>query len=155
MKAHPIRLCVTCEKQHDTGVENKLTGEFNRIDECIDCLMSRSSFKFETREITLDDLKPNMSYDEMQRELGETMIKIIHNSFNNVDLKKINEGNDLIEEWGCSAQITVQSAGITTAPDLCCNEVKILCKCGNEASSVIMGKEAWMGLCNKCQYGDV
>lgn len=34
------------------------------------------------------------------------------------------------------------------------NAMEIKCKCGNEASSVIMSKESYIGLCNKCQYGE-
>ncbi len=41
MQIKQIRLCVECGKQHDTGVENKSEGTFERIDKCIDCLMSK------------------------------------------------------------------------------------------------------------------
>lgn len=73
-----IRLCVECGKHHDTGVEDRITGTFDRIDKCIDCLMSKCSFKFEETQVTLDETK-NMTYDEMQRHLGETLLKLIQN----------------------------------------------------------------------------
>lgn len=69
MKAKLIRLCVDCGKQHDTGIENKITNDFERLDKCIDCLMSKCSFKFESDQINLDDLK---TYDEMKNKLSLT-----------------------------------------------------------------------------------
>lgn len=132
MKAKPIRLCVECGKQHDTGVENKLTGDFNRIGKCIDCLISKCSFKFESRQITLDDLQP-MTYDEMQVELGKTVCNVLQ------------------AEYGSTGPIGFANATMCDADG---NAMEIKCKCGNEASSVIMGKESYMGLCNKCQYGE-
>jgi len=75
-----IRLCVECGKRHDTGIENKITGEFNRIEKCIDCLMSKCSFKFETHQITLDDIEEK-TIDEMHTELGETLLDILRRNY--------------------------------------------------------------------------
>lgn len=133
MKEKPIRLCIECGKQHDTGVENKMTGEFNRIDKCIDCLMSKCSFKFETRQITLDDLEPKMTYAEMQLELGKTVLNVLQTEYDTPG--NIGFVNPTIHD----------SSG---------EEMDIRCKCGNEATSIIMGKESYLGLCNKCQYGE-
>ena len=132
MKEKPIRLCVECGKQHDTGVENKITGDFNRIDECIDCLMGKCSFNFESKQITLDDVN-HMTCDEMQFELVKTVCNILQ------------------EKYGYTSPIGFSNATMCDADG---NAMEIKCKCGNEASSVIMGKESYMGLCNKCQYGE-
>lgn len=131
MQAKPIRLCVECGKQHDTGIENTLTGEFNRIDKCINCLMSKCSFKFETRQITLDDLKP-MTYDEMQQELGETVLNVLQTEYGTT-------GNN-----GFASVTMHDSDG---------QEMDVKCKCGNTATSIMMGKESYLGLCNVCQFG--
>jgi hypothetical protein len=98
MKAKPIRLCIECGKQHDTGVENKLTGEFNRVDKCIYCLMSKCSFKFESRQITLDDLKP-MNYDQMQYEFGKIVCKILKAEYstNGIEDLQKTESQDIEE----------------------------------------------------------
>jgi hypothetical protein len=83
-----IRLCVECGKRHDTGIENKITGEFNRIEKCIDCLMSKCSFKFETHQITLDEVK-NKTIDEMHTELGETLLDILQRSYGSNEKKEL------------------------------------------------------------------
>lgn len=132
MKAKPIRLCVECGKQHDTGVENKLTGEFNRVEKCIDCLMSKFSFKFESRPITLGDVS-HLSYDEMQTQLGETVLNVLKT------------------KYGSSSPIEFANAKMCDSQN---NEMDIKCKCGNDATSVMMGRESYMGLCNKCQFGE-
>jgi hypothetical protein len=135
MEAKVIRFCVECGKQHDTGVENRMTGEFNRIEKCVDCLMSKCSFKFETRQITLQDLDEvaPKSYDEMQRELGETMLNILQT------------------EYGTTQKVGVGQCVMCDAEG---KEMDIKCKCGNDATSVMVGQHAYMGLCNTCQYGD-
>jgi hypothetical protein len=55
------------------------------------------------------------------------------------------------EEWGSSHPISFAKATLCDAEG---NDMQIKCKCGNEATSVVMGKESYMGLCNKCQYGE-
>lgn len=70
------RNCIECGKLHDTGVENRIEGTFERIDKCIDCLMSKCSFNFDSNQVNLDETK-EMSYEEMQRHLGETLLKLI------------------------------------------------------------------------------
>ena len=56
MKDKNIRICVECGKERDTGIENRLSVNFNRIDKCMDCLISKCSFKFATTRITLDEI---------------------------------------------------------------------------------------------------
>jgi len=131
IKAKPIRLCVECGKQHDTGVENKLTGEFNRIEKCIDCLMSKCSFNIDLRQIILDD-QP-MTYDEMQTKLGETVLNVLQT------------------EYGTTGNIGFSQGKMCDSEG---KEMDIKCKCGNDATSVMMGRESYMGLCNKCQFGE-
>jgi len=80
MEAKIIRLCVECRKQHDTGIENRLTGEFEPIEKCIDCLMSKCSFEFEKKQIRLDDVVP-VSYDQMQKQICESMLKIMKREY--------------------------------------------------------------------------
>lgn len=132
MKEKQIRLCLECGKQHNTGIEDRIEGTFEPVDTCIDCLMGKCSFKFESRQITLDDIAP-LSYDEMQTQLGETVLNVLQT------------------EYGSSSPIGCANAKIYDAKG---NEMDIKCKCGNDATSVIMGRDAYMGLCNKCQYGE-
>lgn len=80
MKAKQIRLCIECGKQHDTGVEDKTTGAFDRIDKCIDCLMSKCSFKFKEKQVTLENTE-QMTYDEMQEQLGKNMIELLRDKY--------------------------------------------------------------------------
>lgn len=53
MKIKKIRFCDGCGKQHDTGVDNRETGEFKPIETCIDCLMSKCKFEPITTQIHL------------------------------------------------------------------------------------------------------
>lgn len=76
ISARSVRHCVECVKQHDTVLENRLEGSFERVDKCIDCLLSKCSFKFEKRHISLEDIN-DLTYEEMQNELGKTLVKII------------------------------------------------------------------------------
>lgn len=55
MKAKPIRYCNECGKQHNTGVENMMTGHFDPLDKCVDCIMSKCSLKFQSEQITLEN----------------------------------------------------------------------------------------------------
>lgn len=133
MKAKVIRYCVTCNKEHDTGIENRITGEFNRIDECIDCLMSKCTFNFEHRQITLEDLEPKMTYEEMQINLGKMLLNVLQS------------------EYGTCRNVGFAQGKLCDAEG---NKMDIKCKCGNPATSVMMERESYMGLCNTCQYGD-
>lgn len=54
-------------------------------------------------------------------------------------------------EFGSSGPIAFASVTLRDSEG---KVMDIKCKCGNEASSVILGKEAYTGLCNKCQYGE-
>lgn len=53
IKEKKVRFCTECGKQHNTGIENRITGDFNHIDKYIDCLMSKCSFKLETTQFFL------------------------------------------------------------------------------------------------------
>lgn len=55
-KGKKVRFCIECGGQHDTGVENTLTGDFQQIDKCRDCLLSKCSFTLEKTHITLDEV---------------------------------------------------------------------------------------------------
>ncbi len=54
MQIKQIRLCVECGKQHDTGIENKKTGNFDKLNTCIDCLMRKCYFTPFTEQIYLE-----------------------------------------------------------------------------------------------------
>lgn len=58
------RFCIDCGKKHNTGVENKIEETFEPIDKCIDCLMSKCSFKFQDTQITLNETE-FVSHEEM------------------------------------------------------------------------------------------
>jgi hypothetical protein len=70
------RFCNQCGKEHNTCIEDRIVGTFEPIDTCIDCLMSKYSFKFEQKQITLEDTE-SLTYEDMHVELGKTIIGIL------------------------------------------------------------------------------
>lgn len=86
------RVCIQCGKNHNTGIEDRIEGTFEPVDTCIDCLMGKCSFNFEKQQVTLDETK-GMTFDEMQTELGETLIEILKKTYWNPS----NEIRDLPE----------------------------------------------------------
>lgn len=49
------RLCISCGKAHNTVIENTENGDIiEEIDKCIDCLMSKCSFKFDNTQTVLN-----------------------------------------------------------------------------------------------------
>lgn len=81
MKVVPVRHCVECGKQHNSGIEDRMEGTFEPIDTCIDCLMGKCSFKFEKEQIILSEDFHNTTPDEMQTELSKTLIEILQKTY--------------------------------------------------------------------------
>ena len=63
--------------------------------------------------------------------------------------KKIINGKEYILEWGSSIPVHFAKA---TPCDTEGNAIDVKCKCGKEATSIIMGKESFQWLCSKCMY---
>lgn len=80
MEAKHIRLCIECGKSHNTGIEDRMEGTFEPVDTCIDCLMGKCSFKFEDKQVTLDEAE-SMTYDEYHQKLGETMLEVLSKTY--------------------------------------------------------------------------
>lgn len=68
--------------------------------------------------------------------------------FSEEDLKFMQQGG-LISEFGSSGNVGFAQGRLCDE-----NGKDLLCGCGELASSVIMGSEAYKAMCNKCQYGE-
>lgn len=73
-------------------MELRIEGTFEPIETCIDCLMGKCSFNFDKAQVTLDDIE-HKTYEEIQTELGETLIDILKKTYWNPS----NEVRDLPE----------------------------------------------------------
>lgn len=66
-------------------------------------------------------------------------------NFNNIVDK------NLQSEWGSTNPIRVADSKLLDSNN---QEVEINCKCGTKAAAIFIGKEALMGICSNCQYGE-
>jgi hypothetical protein len=126
MKVKQIRLCLECHKEHDTCIENRMDGNFEIVDTCIDCLMGKCSFNFEEKQVTLEDIE-SMTYDEMQEELGKTVLGILK------------------AEYGSVRNLAFAECKMYNA-----DGEEVMCQCGKPAESAIMGQSSHIARCNDC-----
>lgn len=120
------RECKTCGKPHNSGIDNRETGEFTPIEECVDCLMGKCGFQPLEGPIVLSD-DVNMSIAEMQRKLGETECKVLQ------------------AEYGSVGNVNFADARLCNA-----DGEEILCKCGKPSGMAIIGRESYVARCNEC-----
>jgi len=67
-----------------------------------------------------------------------------------IDLSKIKHYH---AEYATTGNIRFPDTSSVKIYDADGNESVILCKCGKEATTIIMGKETFMGICSECQHG--
>lgn len=126
MEAKHIRLCVECGKVHNTGIEDRMQGIFDPIDTCIDCLMGKCSFKFEEKQVTLEEAK-SMTYDEMHEQMGKIVLGVLKAKYGTV-------GNVAFAECKmCNA-----------------DGEEVMCQCGKPASRTFIGRESYVARYNYC-----
>lgn len=126
MEVKHIRLCIECGKGHNTGIEDRMEGTFEPVDTCIDCLMGKCSFKFDDKQVTLDEAE-SMTYDEMQTKLGETVLGVLR------------------AEYGTVGNVAFAECKLCNA-----DGEEVMCKCGKPAGSAFIGRESYVARCNDC-----
>jgi len=126
MEAKLIRHCIECGKQHNTGIEDRMEGTFEPVDTCIDCLMGKCCFNPVKNQVTLEDTE-SMTYDEMQLELGKTVLGVLQ------------------AEYGTVGNVAFAECKMCNA-----DGEEVMCQCGKPASTALIGKEAYVARCNDC-----
>lgn len=75
-----INYCIECGKKHGMEILNRITGERTPIKHCSDCLWI-GTFNPITSQIHLTEEDIPKTTEEMQRELGELMLKILNDNY--------------------------------------------------------------------------
>ncbi len=79
--------------------------------------------------------------------------KILDDTFC-VDLSQSQDTEKLIEEWGSSEQLRFGNAEMSVTIHTEDGEIcePILCKCGELATTFVMGSDSFLGKCHGCMY---